>query len=72
MTLKTFRELQSIHFATLELIIHGQPKDSELDGDCWRDAVHVVLTEFSTFIRTHDPRQTPPALTSNDLDRGAN
>lgn len=72
MTLKTFRELQTIYFATLELIIHGQPKDSELDGDCWRDAVHVVLTEFSTFIRTHDPRQTPTATLTDNPDRGAN
>lgn len=72
MTLETFRELQSIYFATLELIIHGQPKDLELDGDCWRDAVHVVLSDFSTFIRNNDPRQTPTETPANDTHRGAN
>lgn len=72
MTLETFRELQTIYFATLELVIHGRSKDSDLDGDCWRDAVHVVLSDFSTFIRTHDPRQTFTATLTDNSDRRAN
>lgn len=72
MKLKTFQELQDIYFATLELIIHGRPKDSDQDADCWRDAVHVILSDFSTFIRNNDPRQTPSATITNDIDRSAN
>lgn len=72
MTLETFKELQTIYFATLELIIHGQPKPTDSDGDCWRTASHAVLSDFSTFIRTHDPRQTPTATPPNNIDRGAN
>lgn len=72
MTLENFKELQAIYFATLELIIHGQPKPTDSDGDCWRTAVHTVLGNFSTFIRTHDPRQTPTATLTDNSDRGAN
>lgn len=72
MTLKNFQELQTIYFATLELIIHGQPKPTDSDGDCWRTAAHTVLGNFSTFIRTNDPRQTPTETPANDPDRGAN
>lgn len=72
MTLETFKELQTIYFATLELIIHGQPKPTDSDGDCWRSAAHTILGNFSIFIRIHDPRQTLTETTANDIDRGAN
>ena len=72
MTLENFQELQTIYFATLELIIHGQPKPTDPDGDCWRAAAHTVLGEFSTFIRTHDPRQTLTETLTDHFDRGAN
>lgn len=72
MTLETFKELQTIYFATLELIIHGQPKPTDSDGDCWRTAAHSVLGNFSTFIRANDPRQTPTETLADNIDRGAN
>jgi hypothetical protein len=73
MTLEEFKELQECYYASLDLIIHGRPKDTNGDsGDWWRRAVHITLKEFADLIQKHDPRQTLTETPANHFDRGAN
>jgi hypothetical protein len=72
MTLEEFKQLQKCYRASLDLIIHGRPKEDDEAGDWYRRAAHITLKEFSEFIETHDPRQTLTETAANHLDRGAN
>ena len=73
MTREEFAELQKCYYASLDLIIHGRPTDTNGDsGDLWRRAVHITLKQFADFIQLHDPRQTSTETPANDHHRGAN
>jgi len=72
MTLEEFKHLQKCYRASLDLIIHGRPKEDDEAGDWYRRAAQITLKEFSQFIETHDPRQTLTETAANHPDRGAN
>jgi hypothetical protein len=72
MTLEEFKQLQKCYRASLDLIIHGRPKEDDEAGDWYRRAAKITLKEFSEFIETHDPRQTPATTGQNHPDRGTN
>ena len=72
MTLEEFKQLQNCYRASLDLIIHGRPKEDDEAGDWWRRAAHITLKEFSDFIRIHDLRETFATPVTDHLDRGAN
>jgi hypothetical protein len=72
MTLEEFWQLQRCYRASLDLIIHGRPKEDDEAGEWYRRAAHITLKEFSAFIEKHDPRQTLTETFTDHLDRGAN
>ena len=72
MTLEEFKELQKCYYASLDLIIHGRPKEDDEAGDWWRRAAHITLKEFSDLIKIHDPRDTSSTIGADHIDRGTN
>jgi len=72
MTLEEFKQLQKCYRASLDLIIHGRPKEDDEAGDWYRRAAHITLKEFSAFIEKHDPRDTSSTIGADHIDRGTN
>jgi hypothetical protein len=66
------QQLLECWHAALDLVVHGYPHKTPGSFELWHRGAEMTLTTFKQLLAKYDPRQTPSALTANNIDRGAN